>query len=69
MDWVGLTPAAAEPEAKPAPSSKQAEAPSPSLPRPVDPPEQRLPQYLAPLCDGLAAYFEEHGPNLDELYR
>jgi hypothetical protein len=69
MNWVGLAPAAAEPEAKRAPLSQPAALPSPPPARPVDPPEQRLPRYLAPLCEGLAAYVEEHGPALDNLYK
>ena len=67
LTWTGLAPAVTEPETVPVASSTASPAPSP--PRPVDPPEQRLPRYLAPLCEGLAAYVEEHGPALDSLYR
>jgi hypothetical protein len=65
LAWVGLSPIVAEAEPKPADPSK----PTPTPSRPIEPPDQRLPRYLASLCEGLAAYVEEHGPALDSLYK
>ncbi|MBD2751113.1 hypothetical protein IC232_31260 [Microvirga sp. BT688] len=66
LAWVGLIPAPVASEPKQAlPSVPVA---SSAAARPIAPPEQRLPRYLAPLCDGLAAYFQEYGPELDQLY-
>lgn len=67
LAWTGLAPAAIEPGATPAASILASTPPSP--PKVVAPPEQRLPRYLAPLCDGLTVYVEEHGPNLGDLYK
>ncbi len=66
LEWVGLIPAPAVTEVKQAASRNPAT--SPARPQPIAPPEQRLPRYLAPLCDGLTQYFQETGPDLDELY-
>jgi hypothetical protein len=66
LDWVGLIPAPTVTEVKQAPSSSAAA--SPTKPQPIAPPEQRLPRYLVPLCDGLTQYFLETGPALDDLY-
>jgi hypothetical protein len=66
LDWVGLIPAPTVTEVKQAPSSSAAASPTQS--QPIAPPEQRLPRYLVPLCDGLTQYFLETGPALDELY-
>jgi hypothetical protein len=66
LTWVGLAPADANLESEPAASSNLTPLPSPT--RLINPTEQRLPRYLAPLCEGLVGFFEEHGLHLDQLY-